>query len=185
MSNSDILKIIKKRESRLNNYLMNLLDECNNSVMTDIRSWVLNSQIQLEVARSEELEDLKKNLEFDGYLLTERDAQLLRDNPAVVRHYIKYPDIDEFEPLNKSMLDKNGPEYLIAQIGLHAYEILQEKLDTDEESFDLPVEVKQQLSAGEKQIFIMALYQSLSQLDKKTQPSKGVALYCISIIFVI
>lgn len=70
----------------------------------------------------------------------------------------------------KSILDKNGPEYLIAQIGLHAYEILQEKLDTDEESFDLPVEVKQQLSAGEKQIFIMALYQSLSQLNKINVP---------------
>ena len=70
----------------------------------------------------------------------------------------------------KSILDKNGPEYLIAQIGLHAYEILQEKLDTDEEAFELPVEVKQQLSAGEKQIFIMALYQSLSQLNKINVP---------------
>ena len=70
----------------------------------------------------------------------------------------------------KSMLDKNGPEYLIAQIGLYAYEILQEKLDADEESFELPVEVKQQLSAGEKQIFIMALYQSLSQLNKINVP---------------
>lgn len=70
----------------------------------------------------------------------------------------------------KSILDKNGPEYLIAQIGLHAYEILQEKLDTDEECFELPVEVKQQLSAGEKQIFIMALYQSLSQLNKINVP---------------
>lgn len=70
----------------------------------------------------------------------------------------------------KSILDKNGPEYLIAQIGLHAYEILQEKLDTDEEAFEFPVEVKQQLSAGEKQIFIMALYQSLSQLNKINVP---------------
>lgn len=70
----------------------------------------------------------------------------------------------------KLILDKNGPEYLIAQIGLHAYEILQEKLDTDEEAFELPVEVKQQLSAGEKQIFIMALYQSLSQLNKINVP---------------
>ena len=70
----------------------------------------------------------------------------------------------------KSILDKNGPEYLIAQIGLHAYEILQEKFDTDEEAFELPVEVKQQLSAGEKQIFIMALYQSLSQLNKINVP---------------
>ena len=32
------------------------------------------------------------------------------------------------------------------------------------------MEVKQQLSAGEKQIFIMALYQSLSQLNKINVP---------------
>jgi len=70
----------------------------------------------------------------------------------------------------KSMIDKNGPEYLIAQIGLHAYEILQEKFDSGEETFELPVEVKQQLSAGEKQIFIMALYQSLAQLNKINVP---------------
>ena len=34
----------------------------------------------------------------------------------------------------------------------------------------MPVEVKQQLSAGEKQIFIMALYQALSQLNKIDVP---------------
>lgn len=70
----------------------------------------------------------------------------------------------------KSILDKNGPEYIIAQIGMYAYEILQEKLKMGEDFFELPVEVKQQLSAGEKQIFIMALYQSLSQLNKINVP---------------
>ena len=39
-----------------------------------------------------------------------------------------------------------------------------------EPEFELPVEVKQQLSAGEKQIFIMALYQALSQLNKINVP---------------
>lgn len=70
----------------------------------------------------------------------------------------------------KKTIDKNGSEYVIAQIGLHAYEMLQEKMAAGEREIVLPVEVKQQLSAGEKQIFIMALYQSLSQLNKIDVP---------------
>jgi len=70
----------------------------------------------------------------------------------------------------RKVIGKNGVEYLVAQIGLYAYEMLQDKLITGEYEFDLPVEVKQQLSAGEKQIFIMALYQALSQLNKINVP---------------
>lgn len=70
----------------------------------------------------------------------------------------------------KKTIDKNGSEYVIAQIGLHAYEMLQEKMAAGEREIILPVEVKQQLSAGEKQIFIMALYQALSQLNKIDVP---------------
>ena len=68
------------------------------------------------------------------------------------------------------MFGKNGAEYLIAQIGLYAYEVLQDKIIAREEEFELPVEVKQQLSAGEKQIFIMALYHGLSRLNKINVP---------------
>ncbi len=70
----------------------------------------------------------------------------------------------------KKSLSTNGAEYIIAQIGLYAYELLQQKLDAGETEFDLPVEIKQQLSAGEKQIFVMALYQALSQLNKINVP---------------
>ena len=70
----------------------------------------------------------------------------------------------------KRSLMINGPEYIIAQIGLHAYELLQSKLQEGDAEFDLPVEVKQQLSAGEKQIFVMALYQALSGLNKINVP---------------
>lgn len=70
----------------------------------------------------------------------------------------------------KKIINKNGSEYVIAQIGLHAYEILQEKMSAGEQEIVLPVEVKQRLSAGEKQIFIMALYQALSQLNKIDVP---------------
>ena len=70
----------------------------------------------------------------------------------------------------RKIIGKNGVEYLIAQIGLYAYEVLQEKLMAGQAEFELPVEVKQQLSAGEKQIFIMALYQGLSRLNKINVP---------------
>lgn len=70
----------------------------------------------------------------------------------------------------RKVIGKNGAEYLIAQIGLYAYEVLQQKLKDGKSEFELPVEVKQQLSAGEKQIFIMALYQALSQLNKINVP---------------
>lgn len=70
----------------------------------------------------------------------------------------------------KRMLDKGGSEYLIAQIGMHAYEVMDSKITSGDKEIVLPVEVKQQLSAGEKQIFIMALYQALSQLNKIDVP---------------
>ena len=70
----------------------------------------------------------------------------------------------------RKTLNKNGEEYIVAQIGFHAYEILREKLNVGEAEFELPVEVKQQLSAGEKQIFVMALYQALSHLNKINVP---------------
>lgn len=70
----------------------------------------------------------------------------------------------------KKILDKSGSEYLIAQIGMHAYEVMESEMVSGENEIVLPVEVKQQLSAGEKQIFIMALYQALSQLNKIDVP---------------
>lgn len=56
----------------------------------------------LQLSKDEVQEFLQESLNF---------AQLLRDNPAVVRYYIKYPDIDEFEPMQKPMLDKNDVVY--------------------------------------------------------------------------
>lgn len=56
----------------------------------------------LQMSKDEVLEFLQESLKF---------AQLLRDNPAVVRHYIKYPNIDEFEPMTRPILDKNDVVY--------------------------------------------------------------------------
>lgn len=56
----------------------------------------------LQLSKDEVASFLQQSLDF---------AQMLRDNPAVVRYYIKYPDIDEFEPMNQPMLDKNDVVY--------------------------------------------------------------------------
>ena len=56
----------------------------------------------LQLSKDEVQEFLQDSLDF---------AQLLRDNPSVVRYYIKYPDIDDFEPMQKPMLDKNDVVY--------------------------------------------------------------------------
>lgn len=56
----------------------------------------------LQLSKDEVSEFLQESLDF---------AQMLRNNPAVVRYYIKYPDIDEFEPMTRPMLDKNDVVY--------------------------------------------------------------------------
>jgi len=94
------------------------------------------------------------------------DGIHIDDNLNVLPYKNQHFNADEI----CKVIGKNGVEYLIAQIGLYAYEILQQKLIAGDAEFVLPVEVKQQLSAGEKQIFIMALYQALSQLNKINVP---------------
>ena len=56
----------------------------------------------LQLSMDEMREFLQESLDF---------AQLLRDNPAVVRNYIKYPDINEFEPFKSPMKSKSDVVY--------------------------------------------------------------------------
>lgn len=56
----------------------------------------------LQMSKDEVKEFLQPSLNF---------AQILRERPEVVRYYIKYPDIDELEPLNKPMHSKNDVVY--------------------------------------------------------------------------
>lgn len=56
----------------------------------------------LQMSKDEVREFLEDSLSF---------AQMLRDRPEVVRHYIKYPDIDEMNPLNSPMSSKNDVVY--------------------------------------------------------------------------
>ena len=70
----------------------------------------------------------------------------------------------------KNTLQKLGESYFISQLGNTAYEAFVEDINGTSKEVTLPVEVKQQLSAGEKQVFIMALYQALSKLNKVSVP---------------
>lgn len=56
----------------------------------------------LQMSKDEVREFLQESLEF---------AQMLRDRPEVVRHYIKYPDINEMEPMKQPMHRKNDVVY--------------------------------------------------------------------------
>lgn len=69
----------------------------------------------------------------------------------------------------RSLISQSGEDDFIAQMGNIAYEAYLSS-DTSSDEITIPVEVKQQLSAGEKQIFIMALYQALSRLNKVSVP---------------
>lgn len=70
----------------------------------------------------------------------------------------------------KEMLHKMGPAYFVSQLGNIAYDAYLADQDGISDEVTIPVEVKQQLSAGEKQVFIMALYQALSRLNKVSVP---------------
>lgn len=70
----------------------------------------------------------------------------------------------------KRTLQKMGEPYFIAHLGNTALEAYLKCANDVSDEITLPVEVKQQLSAGEKQVFIMALYQALSKLNKVSVP---------------
>lgn len=70
----------------------------------------------------------------------------------------------------QKMIRHSGENYMISQLGSIAYDAYVAAHECDAQEITLPVEVKQQLSAGEKQIFIMALYQALSHLNKVSVP---------------
>lgn len=56
----------------------------------------------LQMSKDEVREFLDESLDF---------AQKLRDNPAVVRHFIKYPNVDDLDPMTAPMTDKNDIVY--------------------------------------------------------------------------
>lgn len=67
--------------------------------LVEVHYQLLNT---LQLSMDETREFLKDSLEF---------AQALRDKPEVVRYFIKYPDIDEMQPMMSPMLSKNDVVY--------------------------------------------------------------------------
>lgn len=67
------------------------------------------------------------------------------------------------------LINQSGEKSFVEQFGSVAYEAYISS-NGNNELISLPVEVKQHFSAGEKQIFIMALYQALSTLNKVSVP---------------
>lgn len=64
----------------------------------------------LQLSSDEVKEFLQESLDF---------AQMLRNNPAVVRYYIKYPDLDTLEPMDRPMQYKNDVVFNLMCINDH------------------------------------------------------------------
>lgn len=66
-------------------------------------------------------------------------------------------------------IQEYGEEYLCSSIGERAYKIIQDNKSSSGE-ITVPIKVEQHFSAGEKQIFIMSLYQSLTEIRTSELP---------------
>ena len=62
-----------------------------------------------------------------------------------------------------------GEEYVFTSIGERAYEIIKDSKFSDGKII-VPIKVEQHFSAGEQQIFVMSLYQSLSEIRTSELP---------------
>lgn len=61
----------------------------------------------LQMSKDEVREFLQESLDF---------AQMLRDRPEVVRHFIKYPDVDDIELMERPMSSKNDVVYSLMSV---------------------------------------------------------------------
>ena len=123
-------------------------------------------------------EELQSKLYFDFIKDVENNflesfSSLINKNTLLDGIYIN-EELSVFPYKNKkftraeviSLIQKHGEDYVLETVGKRAYEILDEQLKTKSEIIELPIEIQQEFSAGEKQIFIMALYQALVNLNK-------------------
>lgn len=68
-----------------------------------------------------------------------------------------------------TQIQEYGEEYLRSNIGERAYKIIQD-CNSSNGKIIVPIKVEQHFSAGEHQIFVMALYQSLAQIRTSELP---------------
>ena len=62
-----------------------------------------------------------------------------------------------------------GEEYVFTNIGERAYKIIKDSSSSDGK-ITVPIKVEQHFSAGEQQIFVMSLYQSLAEIRTSELP---------------
>lgn len=79
----------------------------------------------------------------------------------------KYSTLDMKEL--RTMLASNGEEYVLEHLGERAFNIAKEHAVIDGQ-IELPIKIEQHFSAGEQQIFAMALYQALSEIRSSEIP---------------
>ena len=79
----------------------------------------------------------------------------------------KYSKINISE-LN-SLIKANGDVYVKEYLGERAFKMLKDN-KTAKEQIELPVKIEQHFSAGEQQIYVMALYQALSEIRLSEVP---------------
>ena len=87
------------------------------------------------------------------------DGIYISNEFEVVPYKVSKIDVKKIE----EMTDEYGLEYVKEQLGERAFKILKEN-DIQKRWVELPVKIDQHFSAGEQQIFVMALYQALSEI---------------------
>jgi len=68
-----------------------------------------------------------------------------------------------------ALIDENGEDYTKEQLGERAFALFKSDAALDE-TIELPVKIEQHFSAGEQQIYVMALYQALAEIRSSEIP---------------
>ena len=79
LSNSELLELIKKRDSRLDSYFYGLLKSVSSDEILKVRKMLKRSKLVIESSKHEKLAELREKLKSESYLLTDKDVSLLRD----------------------------------------------------------------------------------------------------------
>ena len=79
LSNSELLELIKKRDSRLDSYFYGLLKSVSSDEILKVRKMLKRSKLVIESSKHEKLTELREKLKSESYLLTDKDVSLLRN----------------------------------------------------------------------------------------------------------
>ena len=126
-------------------------------------------------------DELKKTL-YSKYITQVEDAFLRNFKALLTKEHLldgiyiserfevipyKYMQVDVTSA--RAQIEANGEDYGKEHFGERAFNMLKSYVDA-EQSIDLPVRIEQHFSAGEQQIYVMSLYQSLSEIRSSEIP---------------